>query len=278
MSTIAVLVTSYNRKAQTITCLDRLFSQILPQGSTLSVYLVDDGCTDGTAEAVLEAYPATTILKGSGSLFWCNGMRLAWQYAAQRDPDFYLWLNDDTLLHPDCLAVLLAAWNEAAAPGGKGCVVVGSCCAPITAEFSYGGQVLRGRHPAKLRPVEPDPVRIKQCDTFNGNSVLIDRAAFQTVGIMRSFKHAMSDTEYGLLAKRAGVQVVVARGYVGECRPNSQQESWHCRALPRRERWRLLVGRKGLPPEDWWKFLWAHAGLRAFFYWPVPYVRVIVGL
>jgi len=278
MSTIAVLITCHNRKVQTIACLDRLFTQQLPQSHTLSVYLVDDGCTDGTAEAVRAAYPAVMILKGNGSLFWCNGMRLAWQHAAQRDPDFYLWLNDDTLLRPDCLAVLLAAWNESATPSGNGGIVVGTCCDPITAEFSYGGQMLRGHHPARLRPVAPDPVSVKRCDTFNGNCVLVGRAAFQTLGIMRSFKHAISDTDYGLLAKRAGVQVVVAPGYVAECGANPQPGSWYSRTLPRRERWRILLSRKGLPPGDWWKFLWAHAGLGAFLYWPVPYLRVIIGL
>lgn len=278
MITIAVLITCHNRKVQTLACLDRLFSQSLPQNNTLSVYLVDDGCTDGTAEAVRAAYPAVTILKGNGSLFWCNGMRLAWRHASECDPDFYLWLNDDTLLRPDCLAVLLAAWNESAAPGGDGGIVVGACCDPTTSEFSYGGKKLLGRHPAKTDSIIPDSSSTIPCDTFNGNCVLVGRAAFRAIGIMRQFKHAISDTDYGLLAKRAGVRVVMAPGYVAECRSNPVPGSWYSNGSPRRERWQMLLSRKGLPPGDWWKFLWAHAGLRAFLYWPVPYLRVIVGL
>jgi GT2 family glycosyltransferase len=278
MSTIAVLITCHNRKVQTIACLGRLFNQPLPQNNTLSVYLVDDGCTDGTAEVVREAYPATTILNGDGSLFWCNGMRLAWQHAAQGDPDFYLWLNDDTLLLPDCLAVLLAAWKEASGCGVNACIVVGSCCDPITAEFTYGGKKLLGHHPAKMNSIIPDSSSAIPCDTFNGNCVLVGRAAFRAVGIMRQFKHAISDTDYGLLAKRAGVRVVVAPGYVAECRANPEPGYWYSSTLSRRQRWQILLSRKGLPPGDWWKFLWAHAGLRALLYWPVPYVRVIVGL
>jgi GT2 family glycosyltransferase len=278
MSRIAVLITCHNRKDQTIACLDRLSSQVLPQDIALSVYLVDDGCTDGTAETVREKYPAVTILKGNGSLFWCNGMRLAWRQAAQSDPDFYLWLNDDTLMRSDCLSALIETWNESCGLGANSCIVVGSCCDPITGEFSYGGQMLRGHHPGRLNRVLPDTVSVKQCDTFNGNCVLVARSAFRAVGIMRQFKHAMSDIDYGLLAKRAGVQVILAPGYVAECEGNPELQYLNCRSLLRRERWRLLLSRKGLPPGDWWKFLWAHVGLRAFLYWPVPYLRVIIGL
>ena len=163
--------------------------------------------------------------------------------------------------------VLLATWNESAGSDVKGCIVVGSCC-----------EVLRGPHPAKLSPVVLNPLAAKPCDTFNGNCVLMGSAACRAVGMMRQFKHAMSDTDYGLRARRAGVRLIVAPGYVAECRSHSEQESWECRSLPRRERWRLILSRKGLPPGDWWRFLWAHARLRAFLYWPVPYGRVIAGL
>jgi GT2 family glycosyltransferase len=278
MRTIAVLITCHNRRVQTIACLDRLHRQALADDTDVRVYLVNDGCTDGTAEAVRATYPATTILKADGSLFWCNGMRMAWRCAAEQDPDFYLWLNDDTLLRPDCLEVLLSAWNRCAEQGENGALVVGSCCDPVTATLSYGGQLLLGRHPARLRPVAPDPLRSKRCDTFNGNCVLVGRKAYQTLGMMRSFRHAMSDTDYGLLAKTAGVQVVVAPGYVAECKANRAPGSWYDSTMPRRERWRVLVSRKGLPLGDWWKLLWKHTGIRALWYWPGPYVRVIVGL
>jgi len=275
--TIAVLMTCHNRKDQTMECLGRLYSEPVSNNISLSVYLVDDGCTDGTAEAVRKAYPTTTILKGDGSLFWCNGMRLAWQCAVQSNPDFLLWLNDDTIMFTGSLAVLMTTWDDASRCGLSPSIVVGSCIDPITSECSYGGELLMGLHPARLTPVVPDPVKTKECDTFNGNCVLIARSSFQLLGMMRQFKHAMADTDYGLRAKRKGVRIVVAPGYVAECRPHEESESWRCRALPRRERWRILLSRKGLPPGDWWRFLWTHAGMRAILYWPVPYCRVIAG-
>ena len=49
---ISVLLTCHNRKAKTLGCLTSLYAAELPVGYDMEVYLVDDGCTDGTADAV----------------------------------------------------------------------------------------------------------------------------------------------------------------------------------------------------------------------------------
>ena len=50
---IAVLMTCYNRREKTLACLDALQKTSVSSGDIqLSIYLTDDGCSDGTAEAV----------------------------------------------------------------------------------------------------------------------------------------------------------------------------------------------------------------------------------
>jgi GT2 family glycosyltransferase len=274
MGVIAALLTCHNRKAKTIACLERLFRQALPAAAVLKVYLVDDGCTDGTAGAVRERYPSVSIISADGSLFWCRGTRVAWERAARSDPEYYLWLNDDTVLRQGALATLLETAEKAQQPA---CVVAGSCCDPATGAHTYGGQRLLGRHPAKLSLIEPDPVAVKACDTFNGNCVLVTRAAYRILGIIRVFQHAIGDTDYGLRARRRGVPALLAPGFVAECATEGPGLSWRSPELPRAQRFRILTGRKGLPPGDWWRFLWTHAGMRALVYWPAPYVRVLTG-
>jgi len=51
---VAVLLTCYNRKAQTIACLGSLFEATIPEDLHLDIYLTDDGSTDGTGDAVKE--------------------------------------------------------------------------------------------------------------------------------------------------------------------------------------------------------------------------------
>jgi GT2 family glycosyltransferase len=275
---ISVLLTCHNRRLKSLECLQSLFEQVLPPSFALRVYLVDDGSTDGTADAVRTSFPEVTVITADGSLFWSGGMNLAWRTAACTDPDFYLWLNDDTNLLLGGLATLLATWKDQVTASQDCCIVVASCRNPVTADHTYGGLCLRNRHPGRLRAVLPDPCRSTECDTFQGNCVLIPRSTFTVLGFARRFRHSTSDIDYGLYAMRNRIPVVIAPGYLAECTANPILESFENRELPRRVRWQKIMDRKGLPPADWWRFLWAHAHLRALLYWPVPYVRVLLGL
>ena len=106
MLKIAVILTCHNRKDKTVACISKLLQ--VSQNSDLvsiEIFLTDDGCTDGTVEALmaLNASVPLHILKGDGNLFWAKGMNLAWSCAIDFDFDGYLWLNDDTLLYDNIL-------------------------------------------------------------------------------------------------------------------------------------------------------------------------------
>ena len=111
MKKVAVLLTVHNRREKTLACLENCYRQIDSMKGddtySFSVYLVDDGSTDGTSEAVLQTYPQTHVIKGDGSLFWNHGMRTAWDAAAADEQDFYLWLNDDTLMKEGALSCIM---------------------------------------------------------------------------------------------------------------------------------------------------------------------------
>ncbi len=277
MSRLAVLVTTHNRRALTLRCLRALWSQERPPGLDFEVYLVDDASQDGTADAVAREFPAVHILHGTGKLFWCRGMRLAWRAAAREDPDFYLLLNDDTMMLPHALTSLFAAWSfprpwpETGRPGK---IVVGSCRDPQTGQRSYGGQRRPGLHPGRLVPVPPS-AEINPCDTFESNLVLIPRDVFVRLGMLDDFAHAMADTDYGLRAKQAGFPIVVAPGFLAECsshhKPDPMPESSPFAGMMAR------MSRKSLPPGDWLKFCWRHAGPCGLAFWFWTYLKPWAG-
>ena len=78
MQKVAVLLTVHNSLEQTLDCLRNCYQQIDSMKGdgmySFTVYLVNDGCTDGTAEAVEENFPQTRIIRGSGTLYWNLGM------------------------------------------------------------------------------------------------------------------------------------------------------------------------------------------------------------
>lgn len=267
---LAVLLTCYNRQAITMECLDSLFCQELPANISLEVYLVDDGSTDGTGNAVKQKFHGVKVIEGSGNLYWGGGMRLAWETAMERDFDFYLWLNDDTILLSDALMTLFDSVNSLneCSDNFTG-IIVGSTFNAITGDHTYGGSIQLKENSLDFKPVVPSGL-LEPCDTFNGNCVLVSRKAFNELGnLSQEFTHAMGDIDYGLRAKKKRIPIWVAPKYIGRC-SNNPTPSWLDNSLSLRKRIRNLNGPKGLPPLEWSLFCRRHTGWR----WPCKVLKV----
>ena len=274
MTRIAVLMTCHNRKETTVSCLDTLTNQEVTDNIRLKVYLVDAGSTDGTARAIQERFPDVHIISRDCSLYWCGGTRVAFGEAMKEDYDYYLWLNDDTMLFPDAISALLRTATQIKAQDGRVGIVVGSTCDPDTGKPTYGGRVRVNRwRPLALRSVEPSDEPLP-CDTMNGNCVLIPREVAQLVGnLSADFTHSMGDVDYGLRARAKGISLWVAPGYVGECRRNRPNQ-WAASDTPFEERLKLLRSPKGMPPREWVAYAKRHAGIQWPLYWVQLHMRV----
>ena len=214
MKRIAVLMTCFNRVETTLRCLKSLFAQRLPEWYAVEVWLVDDRSPDKTGEKVKAAFPEVNVIEGTGSLFWCRGMRLAWDKAAEaKDYDFYLWLNDDVKMAADCMCELLR--ESEAKPAA---IVSGRIRDPETGKIVYGASAT----------------------SLNGNILLVPRTAYEKIGKIDGCYHQRyGDHDYGHLARYAGVEVAISSAVLGECKANpgpvGKSKSW---SLARR--WKSL--------------------------------------
>lgn len=274
---LAVIMTSHNRREKTMDCLKALRESRSLVNVELNAVLADDGSTDGTAEAVGQAYPWVRVVHGDGSLFWCRGMHRAFETALEQGFDYYLWLNDDTMLYEDALSRLLDCAKMQRAATGKPVIVVGSTVDEQSGKLSYGGERratwwLRTRF-VKVQPGE----QAQACESMNGNIVLIPAESARLVGNLDpAFEHAMGDTDYALRANKLGVGVWVAPGVHGTCADNAVSYTFKDANLPLTKRWKQMLGRKGLPWRSWWVLTRRHAGI----FWPLyfiwPYVRTLI--
>ncbi|AYQ31763.1 glycosyltransferase family 2 protein [Runella sp. SP2] len=237
MKTIAVLITVHNRKNKTLQCLTHLFDQQAVEGYQLEVYLTDDGCTDGTVQAVTNQYPSVQIVQGDGTLFWNRGMHRAWQAASQtKDYDFYLWLNDDTVLFADAMKNILTASKQTYFSA----IVCGATCAKATQLVTYSGWL----HSSK-KLLAPNG-KLQQCNIVNGNFVLVPKVVFDKVGNLDwKFRHAIGDFDYGLRAQKAGFKCFIAPQFVGTCEANPTLPKWCLKTTSLIKRLKLLYSPLG---------------------------------
>ncbi|WP_016952922.1 glycosyltransferase family 2 protein [Anabaena sp. PCC 7108] len=271
---IAVIMTCYNRREITLVCLHALYQQNIP----LDVYLVDDGSSDGTSNSVQSAYPEVNILLGNGSLFWGGGMRLAFAEALKHNYQFYIWLNDDTVLAPDAINKLLQIYQNLAQQGYQDTIIVGSTQDPITGKATYGGAVRSQRWYSNKFEFVPPSEEPQQCDTMYGNCVLISHLVTEKIGNLDpAFVHTFGDLDYGLRAKKSGCTVWTAPGYIGTCSKNSVRDSWADSKLPIHKRLQKVTQIKAFPVGPWTIFTRRHSGVFWYFYWFLPYIRAIIG-
>lgn len=271
---IAVLMTSFNRRESTLRCLEAVRRQAHRLSYSLEIFLVDDLSRDGTVEAVREAFPEVHLFLGTGDLFWNRGMHRAFGEAMRAGFDYYLWLNDDTLLFPHALDALLEASLVLQATGALS-IVTGSTC-DNAGKRSYGGIAFQGRWIRSIEAVQPSLDRVVACDTMNGNCTLIPAAiAVALHNLDPAFHHSFGDLDYGFRARRAGFSVHVAPGFVGTCTDNPQANTWRDRSASFKVRWRHLNSAKGSPFPEWSTYCRRHLGPLWPLYAVSPYAKTL---
>lgn len=246
--TIAVILTVHNRKNKTLECLSSLFKEQID----FEVFLTDDGCTDGTREAIITMFPQVNIIEGDGTLFWNRGMYKAFQEASTKDFDFYLWLNDDTLFVPNFIKKLIDCSQTEM---NKSIICGATIDNEDTKIVTYGGYT---------KTVKPLPLSsIKQrCYFASGNILLIPRYVFKKVGLNDlNFRHALGDFDYEGRANKLGVNIVQAPNFLGYCERHKHIPKWRDINYSLKERLIHLYSPTGRNPFEFIYFDKRHNGL-----------------
>lgn len=259
---IAVLMTCFNRIATTLRCLDSLFKQAMPEECSLDVWLVDDCSPDRTGAIVKVSYPKVNVIQTEGNLFWCKGMRRAWDKAAEAyDYDFYLWLNDDVILKKDSIAIALRDYEKLGKEKSLS-VLVGSFSSDSTEnDVSYSATLPNG---SRLFPDGRMPHLAN--GYLNGNFVLIPRGVFKKVGpIYGKYHHAFGDYDYSMMLRRAKIDFYSTSNFLGVC-PQQPQRYQHLKGKNTFQRIKLLFQPKGYSLHDTFLYRFRNWGLlRALF-------------
>lgn len=258
MKRIAVLMTCYNRVDTTLECLRRLFLQELPDGYSIDVWLVDDASPDKTGEKVKAAYPQVNVIQGTGKLFWCKGMRLAWDKAAEAyDYDFYLWLNDDVrLVDESVLSSMVSDANIIEQNGRSEYVLVGTCASDDSLRELVYGCYSEG----VLRPNGRPQLAGGQY-SMSGNIVLVPKRVFKNMGpIYDRYSHAYGDSDYRQMLLKNRIGVFCASCVCGVC-PKQPERYMGRKGNGLIKRIKSLFSPKGSSLHDTFIYRYRHWGI-----------------
>ncbi len=276
---IEIVTPVHDRREETMQCLKSI-SRSVTEGSAVHVIVVDDGSTDGTADAIRADFPDVEIVVGNGDLWYTAGTNRGIEAALKHAPDYVLAINNDIILDENCIIRMLE-------------------CAGQHPRSVIGALLLNREEPHKVFQVSPRwefwsggyrhwlkqtvwtvPQKPWQVDIIVGNCVLYPVQAIREAGLMDETKLPQyGDAEYTPRMRRMGWRLLIAPKARVFCKPNDQVAGFKKMSLssmikhlfvttssPYSIRRRLYMNMKGARHPI--------IGLLAL---PVFYIRVLIG-
>jgi len=202
---VAIIVLNWNRKADTLACLESLSAADL---GGAAVVVVDNGSHDGTIDAVRERFPTVGIVALPENRGYAGGNNAGMSAALEWGADAVVLLNNDTRVERDFLPPLIWAANETPNAAAV-CSSIHRLDRPEMLDVAYAEVRFCEREAVKLRGVNALPghgfERRREVEVAVGCSVLITADALRAVGPFNEAYFAYhEDVDWSLRARRAG--------------------------------------------------------------------------
>jgi len=101
---VAIIVLNWNGWRDTIKCLESLQQITYPN---YQIVVVDNGSTDDSVERLKAAYPDLSLIVTHKNLGYAGGNNIGIRYALEQGADYVLILNNDTIVEPNVLTVMV---------------------------------------------------------------------------------------------------------------------------------------------------------------------------
>jgi len=90
---LSILIVSYNTREMTLACLESVYAQT--KRTPFEVIVLDNASTDGSADAIADTFPQTTLIRSGTNLGFAGGNNAA---ATRASGSYFLLLNPDTVV------------------------------------------------------------------------------------------------------------------------------------------------------------------------------------
>lgn len=207
---VSLIILNWNRKPLLKECIESVLKVNYPN---LEVIVVDNGSTDGSQEMVKEKYSIVKLIENRRNVGFAEGNNIGIQVAKG---DFIFLLNNDAIIHKNCIRELVKVALSDSKIGILGCKIyfknknriiqhVGGVIYPsgVTGQIGYL-QLDIGQY-NELREVE----------YVTGAALMIRRKVIERIGLMDPIYFAYyEETDWCYAAQRAGLNVIYVPGAI----------------------------------------------------------------
>jgi GT2 family glycosyltransferase len=205
-----VSVLSWNDRSTTLACLESLRQVREP---AIGVVCIDQGSTDGSAEAIRERHPEVHLIQNGRNLGFSGGHNVGISWALEQGAEWVVLLNNDAEIAPDCIAAFDAAAREEPRAG----ILAGKLyLADQRDRIWFAGQRYlpwlgySGRARGQGRRDRPRYRRRLRTDRAVGALMAISRRTIEKVGLLdEDLFFYVEDVDLSLRARAAELEVIL---------------------------------------------------------------------
>ncbi len=205
MLDLTVSIIDTNNRELTLACLRSLHANT--HRVSFETFVVDNACTDGSAEAIAAEFPQVRLIHNSQKLGFSTNNDLVFRHAQGR---YFLLLNDDTIVQPSALDTLVEFMDSHPKAGAAGARLLNP---DGTIQPSFAGfPGLADFYQPVLTLVYPERWALKsptRVDSVNGACMMVRREAAIQVGLLDTDFDPLyaEEREWCFRIRRAGWEI-----------------------------------------------------------------------
>lgn len=234
---VAIIILNWNGKKDTLACLQSVAAITYPHYETI---VVDNGSTDGSLEAIQNAFKSIHLIANSENLGFAEGNNVGIRYALQNEADYILLLNNDTEVEPDLLDAFVQGFDKNPEAGILGAKIL--LFGQRDTMDHWGGHWNRQSAQFDLVGLrqKDGPSTSQNIDYVCGAALIARRSVFETIGLLEPrFFLIWEESDFCFRARKAGYLTMtcpeariyhkVSASFVGK--PHSTYFWWRNRLL-----------------------------------------------
>jgi GT2 family glycosyltransferase len=208
---VTAVVLNWNRREETLACLESLLASDWPR---LSVIVVDNGSEQEVGHAVAARFGDVTTVRNEANLGFAGGMNSGIRHALELGVDYVLLLNNDTLVDPAMVSELMRAAGDHPDAGIISPLqffrdrpdVVATAGLRVNPRRAY-----QGRPVAMGKRDRGEFHGVREVDAPVGTAMLVSADVIREVGLLDEDLYLyIEDVDWALRMREAGRRIYVA--------------------------------------------------------------------